>query len=62
MAAKNNVKEKRKGGKVYQRDDIPLTRNFLGPLVDGDCLEKDTCDVWKNTGNCDLSCFAQSSE
>jgi hypothetical protein len=58
MAIKDTAKKK--GKKVNQDAEIPLTKSFLGPLVDdGDCPEKDNCPDYKEKGYCDLSCFPE---
>jgi hypothetical protein len=54
--AVTKTKEKR-GRRTERKDDIPITRDFLSPLLEGKCPEKDNCEVWKDKGSCDLSCF-----
>jgi hypothetical protein len=57
MSAKNTAKNKKKEMKVDEGADlIPLSKEFLGSLIDNDCDEKDDCPGYKEKGFCDLSC------
>jgi hypothetical protein len=49
--------KKKRERRAERKDNIPITKSFLGPLIEGNCPEKDNCEAWKEKGSCDLSCF-----